>query len=219
MAVVHTDAFTTGADANLETYDSDWVKYSADAGTIVVLAATDEVCASSDGSPRIYAWEGSGYPTGSQEVQAVVTFFTANTVFSGVAVRVATGAAGADCFVMLLSSTTDDAELYEMEDDNGTLRASWATTLTDATDYTVKLKVVGDGLTGYVDGTQRLLYTDTEPLKASGGPGVYMYTSGQYRVGRLDDWQVDDLNGGTPPSLVSRHHPRGVQRGVLRGIS
>lgn len=135
-------------------------------------------------------WVGTGPDSDNYYVEAVVNSRTTNFRGGGPMARkpAATGAANNDGYCLMLYNG-DQFYLTRMDNDGETSLGTWASTPTDSTNYTLRIEVNGDQISGYVDGVLRVGPV-TDATYATGEPGLIFFDADGPRA---DSWAFADL--------------------------
>jgi hypothetical protein len=188
MALPATDTFTTGSDATLTAYSSNW---TITAGGFNVTAA-DDVCRSTSGGAENGAYWNADTFSADQYAQAKVWLDAGTGVSMGVAVR-ATGSG--NYYGVYLDQTT--YYLFRMDAGSWTqLATGTATGFVDGD--TLRLEVTGSSPVSLVmkrNGTQfGSTYNDSDAnRKTSGSAGVSGYGNNSGSGAYVDDWEGGDI--------------------------
>lgn len=213
-------AFTVGADAYVEDYDSSFVDSSGGTpgGFVIARASNDMLCAFAS-STTVWVYRDST-PTYSGDHYAKVKqygFGGLNTHRGGVACRIsADTGANRDWYAFAWDANVADTMVYKCVNNSiSTLNTDTTTTWADGD--TIELEAVTNGancdLLCYKNGTLLYTITDSSSPLTGGKPGFYLYeNAGGYQVG-LDDLELGDITGGGSSSLP----PIGFIRSAARG--
>jgi hypothetical protein len=208
MAVVKTETFTTASTQDLETYDSDWVHVggSLGSGDIRVEATNDRAesgQATFSTTIGVYRWDGTGSPTGDQQVE-FDGFCWAG--YPGAALRASSVADTAYACILVPVADTGLRIYRRVAGTNTLVAASTAVTIADQTLYSgVTARVEGSGatvtVTLTVPGETPLVFNDTDGARlTSGQPGIYIeHNAASGNRPYMDNVVIDDL-ASAPPS-------------------
>ena len=174
---INTDTFTEGADTALETHTSDcgssWTGFNTT--SFQVLAASDELALETTSGDGTHMYGAGNETLTSADYWAEVVGKTGGSGTNdrfGVAVRLA---AGVDGYVMFVVGSGGDTYIYRVDDSAYTQLGSTYTipSFSTSTTYTVRLKITGSTIKGYVDGIERISATDAT-YSAAGVLAAYM---------------------------------------------
>jgi hypothetical protein len=205
MAVVKTETFTTASTQDLETYDSDWVHVggSLGSGDIRVEATNDRAesgQATFSTTIGVYRWDGTGSPTGDQQVE-FDGFCWAG--YPGAALRASSVADTAYACILVPVADTGLRIYRRVAGTNTLVAASTAVTIADQTLYSgVTARVEGSGatvtVTLTVPGETPLVFKDTDGARlTSGQPGIYIeHNAASGNRPYIDNVEIDDLTAG-----------------------
>ena len=200
MAVVFgPDAYTVGANINLDAYPSGAPDYTMAYGAsanMVVNAANDRVQIPDTADWRVGRCSDAAAPTGNQEV----TMDGNNTAFDEAccpALRCATSGTLTNFYLCYLNvPNANEVELYRFDDGGATLVASRDNALTGAGTRAFRGRATGTNpveLEFQVGATTTLTFSDSGATrKQTGTPGLGGY-NGSANLVWGDNFQIDDL--------------------------
>lgn len=206
-AVVFTDSFTSGSDADLIDYDAahyDENTVEANYHLYVNSANSRVQSVATDGNTSIARVIGAGVPTGDQKITATVSTDGSNE-YTGLIVR-------DDSTNFYLAFFYNDGpphtiEIYRYDGGAFTLLTSGARSFSypatasfqaTGTGATVSLQVI-------IGGTAAINYNDTDAGRiTSGYPGLRIYTNAKTEAAYFDDLVIDDLSAPPAAAIVRR---------------
>lgn len=161
MALLAFDSFDRADNSNLGT---DWDEASggfeivSNRLKLITHNAADDVC--------VWIRAIGCTPAPDYEVEAIVQFNGGGGGGTGVAGRYQ----DMNNYYLVEASTTGDSfDMYKKVSGSYTKIGAYAVTLNEATDYTVKLGMVGTTIKGYLNGVERISVTDSS-ITAAGRP-------------------------------------------------
>ena len=141
----------------------------------------------------------SGSPANANyTVEAVIRRIT-GAGEAGVMGRAVSGSGGTYYRATLSSAGATSIELYEFVDGAFVLIGSDNTSLSNDTNYTLKLEMVGTAIKVYLDGVQKISATNAN-IAAAGKAGVYVYTAGAGSDSA--GYHVDSISGADYAAAV-----------------
>jgi hypothetical protein len=173
--------------ADSDSLGSNWSEDIGDADIIGNACGSDPVGGGGHISAR---WVGTGPATNDYYVEAVVNSRSNNSRGAGPMARktAGTGATNDDGYCMMLYNG-DQFYLTRMDNGVETSLGTWASTPADNTDYTLRIRVSGNQISGYVDGTLRIGPV-TDSTYSTGAPGLHFFDADGPRA---DSWSFFDL--------------------------
>jgi hypothetical protein len=216
---IYSDTFTVGADAELDAYDADWVKVSANQDDVSVIAANDRLeGTNSVGNNADYTW--TGQTVLEERIQATLN---AGSAWSSLTVR---GDLDMNNYLAEWDSSSNAIILYRATGFTGGSGGSWTQvafggTVASSTTYTgAYLKATGTNpveLEGGDDtnGAAAVTYSDSNAARhQSGQPGISMATNSGGWIDNVEIW--DEADSWIPeqdsPAKLHFHRPSAVFR-------
>lgn len=207
MATFASDAFAGTAGTELSVYSASWSKQSG--YTINGFIGNDGQYAFSADAGSYAVYQHSGSPASADYDVSADIAKRSGTTSPQIAVcgRMASGASTFYWLVYTHSST--NLRLFKMVGGSATqLGSSYSLTLT-STPQNIKLRMVGDQISGYLDGALVIGPTTDAAITANGKSGILMLAMRETGVadsGSLDNFLAEDAGGGgsAVPLLMSQ---------------
>lgn len=195
MALPATDNFTTESDQAIDDYSANWTLNN---GTLTVLAATDDVRASSSDAESGAHWNADAF-NDDQYGECVVTSMSSDSTHIGPAVRVA--ASGETYYGFYGSS--NDGQLFK---DVG---GSWTQLGNNGSAFlaseVARIEASGTTITPYINGViENPPGAQTDGSISSGSAGLCGYNTVASNL--VDDWEGGNL-GGAGPWVFGEQNP------------
>jgi hypothetical protein len=203
---IYSDTFTVGADTELDAYDADWVKVSANQDDVSVIAATDRLEGSNSvGNNADYSW--TGQTVLEQRIKGTLNAGAAWTSFS---VR---GDLDMNNYLAEWDAQSNAIILYRATGFTGGAGGSWlqvasAGAVAASTAYAnAYLKATGQNPVALRGGDDTngdvLTYDDSNAARhQSGRPGISMATNSGGWIDNVEIWDEAVTPGPRPSRLI-----------------
>lgn len=207
MTLPASDAFTTGANANLTSYSANWTMAQGAASTLQVLAASDDVYPNNGGNEMGAFWNADSF-NNDQYSEARISAQAGH--FIGVCVRAATGG---NYYGWYAANYSTSGYLFKMVSGSWTQLGSTAGQF--AVSDIVRIEAEGTTITPYVDGSSTgTPGAQTDSSLSSGAAGLCGYDSGSGT--RIDDWEGGNLGSSPITGTVNQISETDLAQAVTR---
>ena len=210
MTLPASDAFTTGANANLTSYSANWTMAQGAASTLQVLAASDDVYPNNGGNEMGAFWNADSF-NNDQYSEARISAQAGH--FIGVCVRAATGG---NYYGWYAANYSTSGYLFKMVSGSWTQLGSTAGQF--AVSDIVRIEAEGTTITPYVDGSSTgTPGAQTDSSLSSGAAGLCGYDSGSGT--RIDDWEGGNLGSSPITGTVNQISETDLAQAIARSKS